>query len=189
MRVRKTPEAGDEGEWEDDTNFPSKQTLPATQLTAVRTDEDDANIQLYYQDLDGSVKEMKYISDAKGWHEDETGIQDAQPGTSLFALCGGNNFETRLYYQDEQNKLQERYTNTMENWRNSKIRTFELAPKAPIGAVAWSYDTKVDEFMGQRKCPQRYVWKKEGEGYRCSAGGHYKSYEDARADAKAEGVI
>ncbi|KAL1981057.1 hypothetical protein VTN96DRAFT_3122 [Rasamsonia emersonii] len=139
LRVRLTSAAGDEGEWTD-AKFPAVKPLQSTQLTAARTDEDNANIHVYYQDEDHSIRELKYSADDDAWYENETCVANALPGTGLSIITGGDGNEIRLFHQDSQNQIREIYSDTDTTGRIvRRIEKYTLLPGAGISAVAWNY--------------------------------------------------
>jgi hypothetical protein len=120
QRCRVTAEPGEEGNWLDASDFPSSIT-PATysKLTAIRSNDAGANIRLYYQATDNTVKQLRFESAHSKWlKEKDIEIRDAKPGTHLSAVTGGD--EIRVFYQNNGNKIKMQYTDTRVEWTRGK---------------------------------------------------------------------
>jgi hypothetical protein len=112
--------AGEEGQWEDVTDFPAKTPAPYTKLTAARSDDDDANIHVFYQDAENnSIKQLMYEAKRNRWRkETDIDVKDAKAGTSLSVVSGDG--ELRLFYQNGDGYVKEQYSDTERPWGPSK---------------------------------------------------------------------
>lgn len=111
---------GDPRTWEDDPNFPAITVSANTRLSATLSDdEEDANVHVFYQATDGSIKEIKYEASGNTWYEEgETVVTEAKPGTSLSVV--GTAGELRLFYQTAQDLVKERYSDANIDWTEGK---------------------------------------------------------------------
>jgi len=144
QRVRTTKTIGDPGTWEDDPNLPEITPAPSGRLTTTLSDdEEDANVHVIYQDAENLIKEIKFDASSKAWSDSiETVATDAKPGTSLSVVATAG--ELRLFYQNTQDLVRERYSSVSENWREGKIPTYKMVSLAPLGAVAWKEGSKFE---------------------------------------------
>lgn len=97
----------------------------------------------------------------RGTYEQEVGAEKVLPRTSLSLITGDG--QLQLFYQNTQNMVRERYSDTETDWRDSnafqrfifhilslqrltnslaKIQPYKLPANAPISAVAWNYGAK-----------------------------------------------
>lgn len=144
QRVRVTGTAG-EGQWNDVPDFPAKTPAPNSQLTAALSDNDaDADISVYYQDLEGLIQELKLDGSDRKWYDgDESVAIDAKTGTSLSVVAGPKG-QLRLFYQNTQHLIKERYSDWDREWGAGRIAHYQIAPLAPICVLAWNYDTSLE---------------------------------------------
>lgn len=111
--------ASDEGSWHDAADFPSHTPATYTKLAATRSDDAEANIRLYYQNTDNTVKQLMFEGHNKKWRkEKDISIKDAKPGTSLSAVSGSD--EVRLFYQNTDNYIKLQYTTSDIEWTRGK---------------------------------------------------------------------
>jgi len=137
-RVRKTIRAGDKGEWQDGSiGQPGFSISPASQLSAVRTDEDEENLRVFYQSTDNRVRGIVSEGDKGTWVPSDLVLDGAMPGTSLCAVAGA--FQVRLYYQGVDRAIKEYFSDPDTAWKASRIKTYVVDDKAPITGVAWNY--------------------------------------------------
>ncbi|RYC59104.1 hypothetical protein CHU98_g7096 [Xylaria longipes] len=120
-------------------SFPVVTPLPATKLTAVRTDKGE--IYLFYQDNDLSIKVLVSVS-GKGWVQETEAVGPGlvRPGTPLTTIAGGWS-EVRLFYVTPQNTLGEVYGCDSIQWIQTKLPIYNVMPTAMLSAVGWNYAT------------------------------------------------
>ncbi|OCL05943.1 hypothetical protein AOQ84DRAFT_390547 [Glonium stellatum] len=137
-RVRTTAKAGDKGEWLDGSvGQPSFAMSSASQLSAVRTDEDEENLRVFYQSTDNRVRGIVSEGDKGVWVPSDLVLDGALPGTSLCAVAGA--YQVRLYYQGIDKTIREHFSDPDTSWKASRIKTYSADDKAPITGVAWNY--------------------------------------------------
>lgn len=142
QRHRSTGVAGEEGTWQNAADFPSYTPATYTKLAATRSNDSGANIRLYYQNTDNTIKQLMFDNRNKNWRkEKDIGIQDAKPGTNLAAVSGGD--EVRLFYQNTANYIKMQYTTPNIDWTRGKIGDYQVASLASLSAVSWGYGTNL----------------------------------------------
>jgi hypothetical protein len=140
QRVRMNMNPGDNESWKDSSDFPREIASQQSRLAAARSDENDSNILVYYQDMNGHIQELKYDSDDHQWYLSKMPIVNATIGTDLAVISGLE--QVRLYYLSSQDaKLREMYYDG-ERWYEKSIDQYNMAPGAPLSAVAWNYGGK-----------------------------------------------
>ncbi|KAK3367936.1 hypothetical protein B0H63DRAFT_529641 [Podospora didyma] len=169
-RTRVTSEAGASGEWKDEVVSASHPISPASKLSAVRTDEGDQNLRVYYQSTDNKIRGIVSYSDNGTWTASDLELDGMLPGTSLCAISGDT--ATRLFVQDKTKNIKEYYSDPDTDWRSNRIKPYAADAAAPITAVAWNYGTnqlQVRLFTLQNKNLVEFVYDKARGGWQQSA--------------------
>ncbi|KAI3317183.1 hypothetical protein HD806DRAFT_515680 [Xylariaceae sp. AK1471] len=141
QRVRITQTPGESGQWKDGDDFPVKYVLAESQLAAVRSDENNATIRVFFQLEDKTIRGIKYDGYDAKWYDSDILINDACPGSSLSTVAGGSG-EVRLFYQGSDGKVKEQYSTPDYPWASTRLKdkNFILPLRASISALAWNFD-------------------------------------------------
>ena len=99
-----------------------------SQLVAAFSGEKSENIHIFYQDDDSAIQELKYTG------EEEWGCLQVAPTaqweSSLVVVSMGDS-DLRLYYQHQNGKIQEQYTNADE-WTNPRMFIIPCLPRTML---------------------------------------------------------
>ncbi|KAF3929781.1 Ankyrin-2 [Dactylella cylindrospora] len=142
QRILKTASPEESGVWQEveDSQYPK--AARNSHIAAACLNQDCSTIYVFYQAEDTSIQQLTITEDDNWTETVSTSFEGVKLGTGITVLCGGDNGELRLFYQDQSDLIVEKFSNTEEPWKLAKIPKYKLPPGAPIGAVAWNYDER-----------------------------------------------
>ena len=101
---------GQSTQWAPGGDLSAATVAPESQIAIARPGRDDSSLRVYYQEVVSyQIREIMYWDEEESWSVSSLAIDEATRGTRLSAVSAKPPGDIRLFYQDREGFLKERF--------------------------------------------------------------------------------